>query len=419
MSLDKSRYSPIFDGGDVIDEDVLTDEQYSESKIRIRKAPEMPYLDVENGNGVYGNWLLVGHGEVTNEKCGVFSKYWGCDREDLHKLIKLDGASYEGKVYVRMGHHYCYKPSCPKCFKHGYAVRAADRINARVQEARKKFGDFEHIVISVPPKDYGLSYDTLKKKVNDILIARGIIGGCKIFHGFRFATRKESLRRGVPEGWYWSPHFHVIGRILGGYSRCRNCKFLRQRDCQKGCGNFFDRNYWNGYMKDGYYLKVLGPRNDFFATAWYQLNHASYDKTKKRANIVTWFGVCSRRKMKVTPEKKKQLCPICNHELKPVRYVGCDPITFSWLTHDGYFDYYDSKGNVAWIDAPEKHKSNSGSHRQVHEEQEFKLHEAIELKDRVIFRVKEGHGDLDKYTKEEKEAFNAYMEDMFPKGGNR
>jgi hypothetical protein len=92
--------------------------------------------------------------------------------------------------------------------------------------------------------------------------------------------------------------------------------------------------------------------------------------------------------MKVTPEKKKQLCPICKHELKPMRYVGCDPIVFSWIKHDGYFDYYDSAGRVAWIYAPEKHKRNSGSHRPVQEEQEIILHETVKLKDRVVFRVK-------------------------------
>lgn len=111
--------------------------------------------------------------------------------------------------------------------------------------------------------------------------------------------------------------------------------------------------------------------------------------------------------------RKKQLCPICKHELKPMRYVGCDPITFSWIKHDGYFDYYDSSGRVAWVDAPEKYPSNSGSHQPVEEETEVKLHEAIRLKDRVVFRVKEGHGDLDKYTKEENEAFDAYIEDCF------
>lgn len=416
MSVSKDGKSPMENDVDRICEsleDGLTDEQYSESLIRIRKAPEIPYLDVENGNGVYGNWVLVGHGEVTNENCGVFSRYMGCDRVDLHKLVKLDGKSFEGKVYVRMGYHYCYKASCPKCFKHGWAVRAADRINSRIQEARKRYGDFEHIVLSVPTKDYGLSFDVLKKKAQEILKARGVIDGCMIFHGFRFATHKESVIRGVPEGWYWSPHWHVIGRILGGYSKCRNCKFLQQRDCQKGCGGFFDRNYWDGYMKDGYYLKVLTPRKDFFATAWYQLNHASYDKTKKRNQVVYWFGGLSTRKMKVTPEKRKQLCPICKHELKPVKYVGCDPVVFSWIKRDGYFNYLDSKGNIAWIDAPETNKWRSGSHAPVEEKTEVKPHEIIRLKDRVVVRVKKGHGDMDNYAKEAQDAFDAYIEDCF------
>lgn len=120
MSLDKSGNSPIFDEGDRTNEDELTDEQYSERKIRVRKAPEIPYLDVENSNGVFGNEVLVGHGEKTNENCGVFSRYMGCLHVHLHGLVKLDGKSYEGKIYAKMGYHYCYKPSCPKCFKHGW-----------------------------------------------------------------------------------------------------------------------------------------------------------------------------------------------------------------------------------------------------------------------------------------------------------
>jgi hypothetical protein len=66
----------------------------------------------------------------------------------------------------------------------------------------------------------------------------------------------------------------------------------------------------------------LGERKSAFGTAWYQLNHASYDKTKKCFHIATWFGVCSYRKLKVTPEKRKEICPICQHELVYINYVG-------------------------------------------------------------------------------------------------
>ena len=45
--------------------------------------------------------------------------------------------------------------------------------------------------------------------------------------------------------------------------------------------SMYDRNYWEGYMKDDWIVKVLGERKTAFGTAWYQLNHSSYDKTKK------------------------------------------------------------------------------------------------------------------------------------------
>ena len=41
-----------------------------------------------------------------------------------------------------------------------------------------------------------------------------------------------------------------------------------------------------------------------------------------RFHVATWFGVCSYRKLKVTYEKRKELCPICQSELVPLRYVG-------------------------------------------------------------------------------------------------
>ena len=402
------------------DEDVETDKLPKEELIRIRKAPEKLYLQVgEYGNGVYGNEVLLGHGDVTNENCGKFVRYMGCDRLDLHVRINLDGKSYEGKVYVRMGFNYCHKPSCPKCFKHGFAVQLAERANARVQNYQNRKGSCEHIVISVPIKDYKLTRDELRKKAIEILISLGVIGGGIIFHGFRFATVQESIRRNVPDGWYWSPHFHVVGRILGGYSKCRLCKYWMNRDCKKGCGGFNDRAYWECYEKKGYYVKVLGARKDFFGTFWYQANHASYDKTKKRHQIMYWFGDLANRKMRVTPEKQRQLCPICKHELKPMLYVGCDSIVFNWLKHDGYFDYFDSAGRQAWVETEDKWYRCSGSSEMGEDEVEVKLHEAIRMKDRVVVRVKEGHGDLDEYTKEEIEAYDAYIEDMFPKGGDR
>jgi hypothetical protein len=118
--------------------------------------------------------------------------------------------------------------------------------------------------------------------------------------------------------------------------------------------------------------------------------------------------------MKLTPEKQRQLCPLCKNELKPMRYVGCDPIVFSWLKHDGIFDYFDSAGRQAWIETEDEWHRRSGAS----EPQEFEVSkpmECIELKDRFVIRVKQGYGDLDNFlmfTKDVEEVYDVYKEDM-------
>jgi len=265
---------------------------------------------VNDNYASYGDFALVGHGERTNLRCGRFSTFKGCVRTELHDRITLDGAHHKGKVYSHVVFYSCDKPSCPVCYKKGWAVREAGKIEDRLAEASKRFGQVEHIIVSVPASDYGFTHQSLRQKVDKILKKRGVIGGVKIFHGFRYNKRKS---------WYWSVHFHVLGYILGGYSRCRNCKC--KWNCLKGCGGFDDRSY-QAFLKDGYYVKVLGKRKTVGGTAWYQLNHASYNVHKKRFHVAVWFGVASYRKLKLTKEKRKSLCPICKHELVKLRYFG-------------------------------------------------------------------------------------------------
>src|SRR3990170_5347954 len=163
---------------------------------------------VDDNYASYGRYQLVGHGRVTNSNCGKFSSFFGCLRTDLHNKFTLDGNSYRGKVYVKKVFHSCDKPSCPKCFKHGWAVREAHKIEVRLAEASRRFGLVEHIIGSVPPEWYGLNHEELRVKIKEGLSARGIIGGVLIFHGFRYSVARQ---------WYWSPHFHFLGFILGGY----------------------------------------------------------------------------------------------------------------------------------------------------------------------------------------------------------
>lgn len=229
---------------------------------------------------------------------------------DLHGLVRLDGSRHAGKVFVRKVHHFCNKPSCPVCFKSGWAVREAGNIEARLLEVAKRFGAVEHIVCSVPVADYDLDFKVLRKKAIKVLKSRGIFGGVLIFHGFRYNLEKH---------WFWSPHWHVLGIVFGGYGKCRGC--ARKWNCLSGCGGFDDRAY-RLFLKDGYFVKVLGERKTIFGTAWYQLNHSSYRNGVERFHISTWFGVASYRKMKVKAEKRLDLCPICKHDLVWIDYFG-------------------------------------------------------------------------------------------------
>lgn len=177
----------------------------------------------------YGGFQLVGHDKVTNDKCGKFSRFEGCARVDLHNRISLNGENFRNRVFVRTVHYSCGKPGCPICYRYGWAVREARNIEERLAEASNHFGVVEHISASVPVRDYGLEFETLRKKAVAVLAVRGITGGVLIFHGFRYNSPEEARQKGAMMGWYWSPHFHVLGYVLGGYGRCRGCK--------KGCLN--------------------------------------------------------------------------------------------------------------------------------------------------------------------------------------
>jgi len=290
----------------------------------------------------FGDYQLVGNGSQTNQYCGRYIGLKGCLRVDLHSIMTLDGVNYAGKIFRRKVHHFCDKPSCPVCFKSGWAVREAHNITARLREASKRFGQVEHLTISVPTKDYDLDLKPLRLKVIKLLNIRGVVGGCLIFHGFRYNLSK---------GWYFSPHFHVLGFILGGYSRCRNCK--RKWNCLKGCGGFDDRA-WQAFQTDGYYVKVFGKRITVMGTAWYQLNHASIMKDVKRFHVSTWYGNVSYRKLKVTVELRKSVCPICKHNLVRIRYFGDKGIITDRSSPDyeqDSFEDYEEDGRIVYFES--------------------------------------------------------------------
>ena len=265
---------------------------------------------------------LVGHGKQTNVKFGTFNKFMGCLNVEAHNASRwLNPDLKKDSVYVKSVYHSCDKPTCPQCFKFGWAVRQATRMEERLKKASVSYGLVEHIVASVPVELYGLSLEALRSRAVKILANRGIVGGSMIFHGFRYANRREANQKGVPFGWRWNPHFHVLGFVGGeGYGRCRTCKGA---DCY-ACGGF-EGLTMREHMKDSWIVKVLEKRKTVGGTCWYQLNHCSIRRGAKKSHAATWFGVCAYRKMKtdnITDIKIKHKCPICGNELVRVRYLG-------------------------------------------------------------------------------------------------
>lgn len=241
----------------------------------------------------WGNWVLVGRGRQTNSKCGQFLTFKICNRVELHKQTSLDGVSHVNEVFVRPSHYWCNNCHCPVCFLHGWAKRLADHAAQRLEKASKGYvdekgfkhsalGSPQHIVVSPSLSDYGLvefrNKDFLKK-AKVLLNEVGVLDGCIIFHGMRYADYHESLRKGVPFGWRWNPHLHVVGFISGGYGKCRHCKFQLKKTFV-GCSTCdgFEHRVRESYKTSRYIIKCLDERTSVFGTIWYEASHMTVKK---------------------------------------------------------------------------------------------------------------------------------------------
>ena len=274
---------------------------------------------VNDSYGVHGANQLVGHGSVTNENCGTYRGRYGCLNTEGHELpLQLRGEKWKKQVFQHPVFYSCHKPSCPKCFR-SWMVREARAIEFRLSESSKvlgkKTGVVEHIVASVPPERYSLGFVAMRALTLKALVSRGVIGGCMIYHAFR-----ENKATGY---WYFSPHWHVLGFIEGGY-KCRSCVKQYCSECHG-----FEGHTRRRFEKDGYIIKVAqdeqgvaGERRSPYQTAKYQLSHASIRTDSKRPQVVTWFGICSYRKLKVKYVPKQAVCPYCGRKLVRIRYDG-------------------------------------------------------------------------------------------------
>lgn len=337
-------------GTTINDVDIFEDGQPDSLEI----LSDAPHL--EHPFATYKNFQLVGNGEQTNGYCGVYIGIMGCIDVPSHKVTTLEGVNYAGKIDRRLVHHHCNKPSCPTCYKKGWAVRQAFKIAERLKEASKRFGAIEHLMISLPDSEYGLiecSLKDMRKKVNGLLKRVGVVGGVVILHAFRY--NHQDL-------WYFSPHFHVVGFIKHGYSRCRNCP--TKWNCKASCDGA-DARFWKLYQDTGYKVKVFGKRKSIVGTLYYQLNHASILLDVERFHVYTYFGVVSYHKLKVDVKEHKRVCRICGKELVWLKYHG-DKAIISDVGSPFYegmsFEDFEEGGIPVYDEAPKRRSVSYDNH---------------------------------------------------------
>jgi hypothetical protein len=312
---------------------------------------------------------LVAHGSVKDERCGSFMKrktkhLIGCLNLHGHEgVVGLDGFNYTGKAFVQRVFNSCDRPECPSCAISGWATKLARRVEANLKYAAEELGYDEifHIIVSFP-KNCNMSFDAKKRYAIDYMRSVNIVGGCWLYHHYRYHRANETYE-GEPARYLKdNPHFHVLGMIRGGLGNCRSCAKFRDGDfghCREHCNGFeaVVRRAYDKAVDDGrvpLIIKVKDKRKTIGGTLWYELSHASYVKSAKKKVVLNYFGVMARNKLKIPKGRlsyKKPECPICKIPLQKIVYLGNYKDMLSFLA------VKDEKNKGVWFDLVDGHGS--------------------------------------------------------------
>lgn len=331
----------------------------------------------------------VGNGVQTAEYCGSYRATYGCLHVEKHDKSTLDLVNHKGKVPLKKIFQSCDKPSCPVCFKRGWANLEARKGFKRIEAISRGYvdsdgkkhmglGQAEHIISSVPRSDYVLPFDKLKAKNQAVLESRGVLGGFSIFHLQRYRDFKKAAEQGKPQGWYISPHWHTVGWVNGGYGKCRGCPNAWKDPVDGGMHvkktekclvcNGFEGVTRRRFLKEGgvfkesnglgWIVKVKGERKSIQATLFYQLSHATFVRGSERAHVGTWWGVAGYTRAKLVKEDRKLdfPCPICGSPMVEVVRVG--GVEEEWWVKEWEEPFLDKDGKPTWavVQKEEKRK---------------------------------------------------------------
>jgi hypothetical protein len=85
----------------------------------------------------------------------------------------------------------------------------------------------------------------------------------------------------------------------------------------------------------------------------------SVSVVKSRVRGFVWFGSLSYRRLHITYESRKLLCPLCRHELEPARYYGSMVFQYNTLKSDYTTNFWAplfENGECVWVLAPDLKK---------------------------------------------------------------
>lgn len=302
-------------------------------------------LAVDADDKKHLNFSPVGRGQRTSALCSKWTGVSTCKNVEGHKDVFVEGQDYTGKIAVRNNHLWCNSRTCPICFIRGFATRRARSMVGRLEKGVELgFGDIEHFVISPPVCDRELPEPVLRQRSAVALADRGCTGHGMIFHGYRPNDDGTAL--------VWSPHYHSLGYVEGGFDRCRECLHDRG-DCEK-CETGFKGREVRGFKRDGYLVSVKDKRRTVFGTSFYQLHHSTIRLGVKRFNVVTWWGNVSTCQFKSVAVKAETPCQACGDEMVKSTQFGGRKIVRDIGSPDyvAFFpdDEFDSSGQPNYVD---------------------------------------------------------------------
>lgn len=250
---------------------------------------------IKSENEYFEDWILPSYGESKNT-CGEVSA----------KIFCPSCGEYKHELRRR-----CFRAACPVCYKSWLAREtkvATERLFQAFYLLRKESKKhlLHHVVWSVPPDEYHLSYEEQRKRFHYRRKVAGSIAGLVIYHPWRFRAKDDhrmiawkhcslnpDAESPVVDAYaVYEPHFHTLSV---GYLMPSN--------------EFANRFGW--IYKKLHFATPVWTARDMRGIIWYQLSHAGISP---KFHTLSWFGKFSNNQLIVVKEEiqyKDMECPDC------------------------------------------------------------------------------------------------------------